>query len=292
MSNYSIKDLEHFSGIKAHTIRIWEQRYDILRPDRTDTNIRYYNQTELKLLLNIALLKNNGYKISTISKMKSNEISKQVLKVSINSKDYSGQIQSLTIAMMDFNEELFNQTYTNCLSSFGFENTMINIIFPFMKQIGNLWTADSIYPAQEHFISSLIRQKTIVAIDKCNNKTKENCQKYLFFLPENESHELGLLFGNYIVTSRHHKVIYLGQNIPFEDLKIVQNQQQPDYIFSIFTLHPSPENLQAYINLIASTFPNTKILLTGSQLVGKDYHCPSNVKILQNIYEFIEIASH
>jgi DNA-binding transcriptional MerR regulator len=165
MSNYSIKDLEQLSGIKAHTLRIWEQRYDILKPTRTDTNIRTYDDVDLKLVLNIALLKEHGYKISEIAQMSAESMAREVMVISDKQMNYPDQIHALTISMLDLDEERFEKIISTNTLQFGFENMMINIIHPFLSRIGTLWMTGSIGPAQEHFISNLIRQKIIVAID-------------------------------------------------------------------------------------------------------------------------------
>jgi MerR family transcriptional regulator, light-induced transcriptional regulator len=186
MSTYSIKDLEQLSGIKAHTLRIWEQRYDILKPDRTDTNIRTYDDQDLKLVLNISLLKDHGHKISEISKMSAEELSKEVLLISNKQLNYPDQIHALTISMLDLDEERFEKIISTNTLQFGFENMMINIIYPFLNRIGTLWITGSIGPAQEHFISNLIRQKLIVAIDGQLPSLRPGAKKYLLYLPQDK----------------------------------------------------------------------------------------------------------
>src|SRR4028119_2082894 len=162
MSVYSIKDLEHLSGIKAHTLRIWEQRYNIIRPKRTDTNIRYYDDTDLKLVLNISLLKEHGFKISEIARMTMEDMSQEVLSLTDKNLRYSDQIQALTLSMIDLDEERFEKIMSTNALQVGFEQTMINIVYPFLIKIGVLWQTGAISPAQEHFISNLIRQKLTV----------------------------------------------------------------------------------------------------------------------------------
>ncbi|MDX5478997.1 MAG: MerR family transcriptional regulator, partial [Cyclobacteriaceae bacterium] len=165
MSTYSIKDLEQLSGIKAHTLRIWEQRYSLLSPKRTDTNIRYYDDEDLKLILNVALLNDNGIKISKIASMSSEEMREQVVKMTEKSLTHDDQIHALTICMIEMDEERFDKVLSTNILKIGFEQTMMNIIYPFMSKIGVLWQTGAINPAQEHFISNLVRQKLIVAID-------------------------------------------------------------------------------------------------------------------------------
>jgi len=291
MSTYSIKDLEQLSGIKAHTLRIWEQRYDILKPDRTDTNIRSYDDQDLKLVLNISLLKDHGHKISEISKMSSEELSNEVLLISDKQLNYPDQIHALTISMLDLDEERFEKIVSTNTLQFGFENMMINIIYPFLSRIGTLWIAGSIGPAQEHFISNLIRQKLIVAIDGQLPSLRPGAKKYLLYLPEGEMHEISLLFANYIVRSRQNKVIYLGQSLPFSELGFAHGIHKPDYIFTVITSVPGQNEIQRYVYKLAKEFPDSKILLTGYQVVGQDIDCPDNVEIITQIKYLMDIAS-
>lgn len=291
MSNYSIKDLEQLSGIKAHTLRIWEQRYDILKPDRTDTNIRTYDDKDLKLVLNISLLKDHGYKISEISKMSSDEMSKEVMLISDKQLNYPDQIHALTISMLDLDEERFEKIVSTNTLQFGFENMMVNIIYPFLSRIGTLWITGSIGPAQEHFISNLIRQKLIVAIDGQLPSIRQGAKKYLLYLPEGEMHEISLLFANYIVRSRQNKVIYLGQSLPFNELAFAYGVHKPDVIFSVITSVPGQNEIQKYVYKLAKEFPDSRILLTGYQIVGQDIDCPDNVEIITQIKHLMEIAS-
>ncbi len=291
MSNYSIKDLEQLSGIKAHTLRIWEQRYDILKPDRTDTNIRTYDDKDLKLVLNISLLKDHGYKISEISKMSSEEMSKEVILISDKQLNYPDQIHALTISMLDLDEERFEKIVSTNTLQFGFENMMVNIIYPFLSRIGTLWITGSIGPAQEHFISNLIRQKLIVAIDGQLPSLRQGAKKYLLYLPEGEMHEISLLFANYIVRSRQNKVIYLGQSLPFNELSFACGVHKPDYIFSVITSVPGQSEIQKYVYKLSKEFPDSKILLTGYQVVGQDIDCPDNVEVITQIRQLMEIAA-
>ncbi|MFY7829079.1 MAG: MerR family transcriptional regulator [Flectobacillus sp.] len=290
MSNYSIKDLEQLSGIKAHTLRIWEQRYDILKPTRTDTNIRTYDDTDLKLVLNIALLKDHGYKISEIAQMSAEDMAKEVMVISDKQMNYPDQIHALTISMLDLDEERFEKIISTNTLQFGFENMMINIIYPFLSRIGTLWMTGSIGPAQEHFISNLIRQKIIVAIDGQLPSLRMGAKKYLLFLPEGELHETSLLFANYLVRARQNKVVYLGQSLPFEELVFAYNVHKPDYLFTVITSVPAQDEIQKFVYKLAHTFPNTKILITGYQVIGQDIDCPDNVEILTQVKHLIDFA--
>lgn len=182
MANYSIKDLEHLSGIKAHTLRIWEQRYGLINPKRTDTNIRYYDQDDLKLVLNVSLLKDNGFKISKIAEMSKKELQEVVVEVSDKTTSFVDQIYGLTLAMIDLDEQRFEKIISSSTLKVGFERTMLNIIYPFLSKIGIMWLTDAVNPAQEHFITNLIRQKVIVAIDgqyeTFDEKAKSTCSSF------------------------------------------------------------------------------------------------------------------
>jgi DNA-binding transcriptional MerR regulator len=196
MGKYSIKNLETLSGIKAHTIRIWEQRYGVITPDRTDTNIRTYCDTDLKKLLNIAMLNNSGLKISKISKLSDEDLSLEVQRIGESETEYPIQIDRLIVAMVDLDRSKFETILADCIETMGFEDTCINVLYPLLQKIGVMWLANSINPAQEHFISSLIIQKMYSAIDNLYTEGPKG-RKVIFFLREGELHEMGLLFFRY-----------------------------------------------------------------------------------------------
>lgn len=292
MSIYSIKDLEHLSGIKAHTLRIWEQRYGILNPDRTDTNIRTYGDDELKLVLNIAILQSRGdFKISEIAKMSDSERSANLLRLSEGNLHFPDQIQALTISMLELNEVMFQQLTKNIVQKHGFEDYLIQIIHPFMLRLGTLWLSGSVGPAQEHFISHLIRQKVIAAIDQLDLSHKPNAKKFLLYLPEGELHEIGLLFANYLLRIRKHQVVYLGQSLPFEELVLAHEIHQPDYILSVFTSQPNPDEMPGYLNQLVEKMPNTNFLLTGYQLLAMGQRIPQSIQVLRNFQDLIDLAN-
>lgn len=289
VSSYSIKDLEQLSGIKAHTLRIWEQRYSLLSPKRTETNIRYYDDLDLKLILNVALLNDNGFKISKIAKMSETEMRSEVIRLTDKNLTYDDQIHALTICMIEMDEERFDKVLSTNIIKIGFEQTMLNIIYPFMSKIGVLWQTGAINPAQEHFISNLVRQKLIVAID--GQVSKGAGKKFLLYLPEGELHEISLLFAAYMIKLKGHKVIYLGQNTPSDDLYSVYRLHQPQYIMTVVTTSPSSDYVQEYINSLANRFEKAEILISGYQIVGQDLEFPQNVKSLhyiRQIKDFLE----
>lgn len=293
MNLYSIKDLENLSGIKAHTLRIWEQRYGILNPVRSDTNIRSYEDKDLKLVLNIALLQDKGnFKISEISKMSEEEMSIQILTLSENKLDYPDQIQALTVAMLDLDEKRFQKLTENIIHKIGFESYVMHVIYPFLARLGTLWLSGSVGPAQEHFITHLIRQKLIAAIDQQELNTKENAKKFILYLPEGELHELGLLFANYILRARQHSVIYLGQSLPFDELVFANKIHQPDYICSVFTTEPSASEIDDYVQQLSKSMPEPTFILSGFLLTqdNRSADFPKNIQVLKNFQDLISIA--
>ena len=225
MNAFTIKDLENLSGIKAHTIRIWEQRYGFLKPQRTATNIRYYSSEELKTILNVALLNKYGFKVSHIDKMQPQEIREKILSLSDVVAMQERFVNDLMQAMVDLDMDLFEKTLANYINAKGIERTITQIIFPFLEKIGILWLTGHIIPAQEHLVSNIIRQKIIVAIDKAESPLVAD-KTALLFLPEAEHHELGLLFLNFILKSRGIKTIYLGANVPLKDIDFIFEQKK------------------------------------------------------------------
>lgn len=267
-AKYTIKDLERISGIKAHTLRIWEQRYEILNPERTETNIRYYSNADLKRLLNISLLNNRGYKISNIALLNDFALSQEVNKILNSFTEESAQIDNLMLALMDLDEDKFESTINNSILHFGFENTIEKIMFPFLKQMGNMWQVGIISPAQEHYISNLIRQKLIVGIDKINLISNNASKKIIFFLPNQELHEMGLLYCHYLCKARGHKCVYLGQSIPTDDIENISLAIQPNYLVTILTAQLNDDELQNFFDICQSKIKGAEILLGGRVIVN------------------------
>lgn len=290
MIKYSIKDLEQLSGIKAHTIRIWEKRYRLFEPERTPTNIRYYSDEDLKKLLNVTILNRNGFKISNIVCMNHNEMNERIIEISDSFHDFTNQIEQLTMAMIDFDEIRFERVMSTSVIKLGFDETVTKILYPFFERIGVLWQIGTIYPAQEHFVSNLIRQKLIIAIDGQTGNIKDNPLTFLLFLPSNEWHELGLLFYNYLIRKAGHNVIYLGQSLPLEDLVEIKSKQSIDCLFTSFTTNISQKRYSETIGHISQTFVENKIYVSGIQALEHDIELPQNVEVIKQPKLFLEQA--
>jgi len=283
ISTYTIKDLSQITRIKPHTLRVWEQRYGIMNPERTEINTRLYCQEDLKYLLNVVLLYHNGHKISTIAKLGKEELSEKVKLFSAENQQFPTQIQALVVAMLDLDEARFEKQLNSNILSFGLEDTIIQIVYPFLAHIGILWQTNSVNPSQEHFITNLIRQKLIVAIDGIPPELKRPDGKiFMLYLPEGELHEISLLFAWYILKRNGQKVIYLGQSLPMQDLKIVETSHKPDVILTVITSSPSQEDVQPYLNKLKLEFPETKFWLTGFQIVTQELDIPKNFTVVYN----------
>jgi len=283
MGQYSIKELEQLSGIKAHTIRIWEKRHKIIEPSRTATNIRYYSDLDLKKIINVSLLNTYGIKISKIADMSLDDVNKKVLEISELQNDKGVHIDQMVIAMIDMEEELFEKILNNLILRFGFEKTITEIIYPFLEKIGILWQTQNITPAHEHFISNLIRQKIIVAIDGLPIPPKTS-KKILLFLPEGEMHELGLLFYHFLIRKSGYRTYYLGQNVPHEDLISVYKVHQPDFMLTSITSTLTVP-IERYLERLANDFGQTKILASGYQVQKFEGCKKDNVQIFSTALE-------
>ena len=248
MSSYTIKDLEQISGIKAHTIRIWEKRYDILQPMRTETNIRLYDLASLQKLLNITLLHDYGYKISKIATYPQEKIPSLVREIISNKTAKNHAISDLKMAMMNFDQDLFFATYNWLISEKSFKEIFHQVFIPLMNELGLLWQSDTITPAHEHFITYLIKQKLLVNTEKLQVLKQTKTDKvFVLSLPMNEIHELGLMYLNYEILAKGYKTIYLGESVPIDSLKYLKNHFESIVFVSYLTVQPDKDNVNEYI---------------------------------------------
>jgi MerR family transcriptional regulator, light-induced transcriptional regulator len=288
---FSIKDIEAVSGIRCHTLRIWEQRYGIITPKRTDSNIRYYDDEDLKSILNISILNKNGYKISEIAKLGKEEMQDLILHLSHQQSSYTNQVNELISSMIAYDEFGFNTALSRSILQLGLEQAMLQVVFPFLNEIGIMWQVGSIHPSHEHFATNIIKQKLYVAIDGNLGRYVENRKRFLLFLPENEQHSLGLLYANYLLRTRGHDVLFLGQEIPMKSFQEAIGNYKPDYIFSILTASHSCMDKLEFVSNLSSIWPEAKLLLTGIQFLQCNNDYPDNVRIIRRIEDFIEFAN-
>jgi len=285
MAVYSINDLEKLCGIKAHTLRIWEKRYGIINPKRTSTNIRYYLDEDLQKVLNIALLNRNGIKISKIAKMTNEQIQNEVSQLTEVDGTSNDKMDALIFAMLELNEYKFNKMLDHNIAEKGYEVTMNDIIYPFMDKLSMMWIAGSIKGVHENFVASVIRRKTIIAIDEFSQAYDEDAPTFLLYLPKNETHELSLLFLHFLLKKIGVNVINLGTQVPLIDVLEGQKISNADFVFTLFNDSFSEAPLQPYLNELGRHLPDCRVLISGYQTVSQNISVPTNVTVLSGINE-------
>ncbi|TNE57407.1 MAG: MerR family transcriptional regulator [Bacteroidetes bacterium] len=292
MAIYSIRDLEKLTGIKAHTIRMWEQRYRLVSPARTETNIRYYTDENLRHLFNIALLNRYGYKISKLAKMQPEEIAARVAEIAENNTTPNAQVDALTLAMINLDEAGFDHIFSAYTWEHGFEQTILELIYPFLDKLNVLWLTHSVSPAHEKFITNLIRRKLMVAIDKEPGDVHPRAAKFLLYLPEKESQELTLLFLHYLLRIRNQKVVYLGTGITLNDLRDACQPYQPDFVFSILQEPLGRQSIQSYVDKASQVVTNGQLMLSGAQVFVNQLKVPKNVRLLNGLPDTLGFLDH
>ncbi|MFZ4402018.1 MAG: MerR family transcriptional regulator [Bacteroidales bacterium] len=286
MIQYSIKDLDKLTGIKAHTIRIWEKRYDIVNPHRTSTNIRFYTDMDLKKLMNVASLVRLGVKISTLSGLSYEELNERINEMHHLPNESNTHIDQLIVAMTDLDDKRFNIIISNATLEKGFENTIIEVIFPFMERLGLLWQTGNINTAHERFVMNILRQKLIVAIDGLYFQANKNSKLFVMFLPKDEFHEIELLFFRYIIRKNGHKIVYLGQSIPLLDLKEIISIKNPDCIFTCINLPQQETEFKMFLSKLSFLFPHQLIFVAGKQINNCYEVLPQNVQKIYSVANF------
>ena len=287
MNAFTIKDIENLTGIKAHTIRIWEQRYTFLKPERSDTNIRYYNSNEVKTILNVALLNKYGFKISHIDKMNEEQIKEKILTLSQFEAQQERIVNDLIQYMIDLNMDEVENVLDSYIKTKGIQRTIIQIIFPFLERIGILWLTNHINPAQEHLVTNIIRQKLIVGIESTTSHVQIN-KTVLLFLPEGEHHELGLLFMYYLLKSRGIKVLYIGSNVPIKDIVYVVGVKPPTLLYTHLTSVANNFNFERFLNNLNVHLSGFELIVSGQLTQSYKKKIPDNVNFKKSLTEVME----
>ena len=285
--DFTIKDLENISGIKAHTIRIWEKRYNLLVPKRTETNIRYYSNEHLQKLLNIVLLNNNDFKISKIAKMTEEEFVLQSRELAFTTSINDEAINSLKLAMFQFDKVLFNNTYNKLLQKNTFREIFKEVFIPLLNHIGLLWQTDTLKPSNEHFISNLISQKILIKTEELQYDISNTTKTYVLFLPENEIHELGLLYLNYELVLRGFHTVYLGQSLPLDNLDYFLESDHEICFITSLTIRPYEDKIEAYFKEIEDAIgTSNKTFIATGRKVNSVKHLKLNDRI--HLYDTIQ----
>ena len=287
--NFSIKDLENLTGIKAHTIRIWEKRYNLLSPNRSDTNIRNYSLTSFQKLLNISFLNNNGFKISKIAELDEEQIPIKVREIASRAKVEDHAINALKMAMINFDQVLFYSTYNNLLENKTFSEIFYSVFLPLLNEIGMLWQTNTITPAHEHFLSVHLKQKILLNTERLQLlEPKPVSKTFVLFLPENEIHDIGLLFINYKLRSKGYHTIFLGASVPMESLTDLLMFFNEVTFVSYFTVYPQTKDISDYLkdfNELLLKKDNTNLLLLGKKFIDFE---PRNIYEKISIFNSIE----
>jgi len=291
-STFSIKNLENLSGIKAHTLRIWEKRYNLLEPERTDTNIRRYSLDSLRKLLNVTLLYNHGFKISKIASLDDSEIPKLVRSIALKANSEQVSINAFKLAMINFDYELFDTNYEEILQHHNFEYLFMNIFMPLMKELGILWQTGAISPSHEHFITNLVKQKIHLQTEYLQkNKFEPNHPIFVLFLPENEIHELGILYLNYLILSKGYRTIFLGQSLQTSSLQTLYSYETKYYFVSYITVEPSKDEIMPYLQTFYNKIldkQDSKLILFGPQQIAIDKEAlPEKIEMFRSVESFV-----
>ena len=291
-TSFSIKNLEHLSGIKAHTIRIWEKRYNLFEPERTETNIRLYNLDSLQKLLNVSMLYKNGFKISKIAKMEATEIKNKVHTITLQKSPYDWSLGLFKLSMINFDQRLFTNTFDELMEKMSFGEIYQSIFTPLMIELGVLWQTNSISPSHEHFITSLIKQKIHSLCEKLQENQPQNTdQTFVLYLPDNEIHELGLLYLNYEILDHGFKTIFLGQSVPTTSLSNFQGKSDKMIFVSCFTIEPNHDRANEYLDEfekeVLST-EGTELWITGYQAQHIPKPKNSRIRIFESSAELIK----
>ncbi|MGX5853614.1 MerR family transcriptional regulator [Dyadobacter jiangsuensis] len=290
MSTYSIRDLERITSTRAHTIRIWEQRYGLLEPERTDTNIRFYNDDHVKKLLNVCTLLNRGMKISRISQLSNAEIREEIDRIIAESLQTDLHIEAwinqAVSAIAAYDAPAFHQLFTDALQRLGLPVTYEKVLYPLLVRTGLMWTKDALLPAQEHFLSNLIRQKLFTAIDALPMPEPGN-QKWLLFLHEGEEHEIGLLFAYYLLLRAGQRAVYLGARVPYIDLQSVANDIAPTHIYTFFVANQPGNLAPELLGQLAQDFPHCRICFSGGVEGPENEPRVSHIESIEELLETI-----
>ncbi len=284
MKSYHISELEQLSGIKAHTIRVWERRYNLIEPDRTETNIRMYDDDQVRKLLNVSTLLANGYKISKIASLNKEDIIKKINEIQSGKESTdviaTSYINDFAASMIDFDELAFEKTFSAVVTRYGMFDAMIRVFYPLMQKIGFMWATGEAMPVQEHFASVIVRKKLIAAIDGQLPPVKKN-KKFLLMLPPNEWHEIGLLFSEYILRSKGIQTLYLGANVPYENIKAVFTKTKITHLLTFVIARRTDEDLSLIRKNLG--IPNeVELLVAGNPEITQLISKQKNTKILQS----------
>lgn len=282
---YSINDIEKLTGVKAHTLRIWEKRYNVIPNRRTESNIRFYLHEDLQLILNIAMLNNNGLKISKIACLKKDEMKQMVADYCNVDIAFEAQLDAITLSILELNEYKFLKILNHEISIKGFEQTMEDTVFPLLDKLSMMWLAGSVKGMHENFVNNIIRGKLIVEIDKLGYNTSTCSKKFILFLPESENHEMSLLYASFVLKKYGANILYLGADVTTPDLVNAVSVFKPNFIFTIMNDEPENFRLQSYLDELGNNIKDIKILMMGYQMIKHNLNFQENISVINSVDE-------
>lgn len=291
VNSYHISDLERLTGIKAHTIRIWERRYHLITPHRTSTNIRYYDDEQVKKLLKVSTLLDQGMKISHIAELSDKQLNQHILEleqVATTDVMATNLVNDLTASMLSFDEAAFEKAFNASVVRFGMYEAMLKVIYPFLKKTGLMWTSDDAMPVQEHFATAIIRRKLIVAIDGLPAPTRRS-RSFVLFLPTEEWHETGLLFSDYLIRSKGYRTIYLSQNVPVANIQDVIRNTKPTHLLTLYTARQESDKLYHEMYELATRHKQCELLIGGASSLSESVKKAKNMRFLNSPVELLEL---
>jgi MerR family transcriptional regulator, light-induced transcriptional regulator len=289
MNHFTIKDIENLSGIKAHTLRIWEQRYQLFIPKRKESKHRYYDNEDLKHILRISQLYHNGVKISKIAQLPASSIRSMAMEQPLGKQNTDAYIHRLIEASIDFDEDRFEGLFEQSLKQFGLEVTIIDVMYGFLERIGLLWLTDHIIPAQEHFASNIIKRKIISALDALKTKPSPSSDTYVLFTPEGEQHEIPLLLNHYLMKASGKKCVYMGVDVPFNDLETYVTLKKPKYLFFHAITNLYEEAIDDLLKDLKQKFSEQEIIMSGPLTKEVTQNIPG-VTLLKSMPEMLEFV--
>ncbi len=286
MRKYSIRDIENITGIKAHTIRVWEQRYNLIFSERTETNIRSYDDRDLCTFLNISTLIENKYKISEIAKMSPEEIAEIISALSVDNRNPCVHVNAMTEAMLEFDQRKFNYVFDQCIIRDGIMFVMENTIFPFLRKVGLMWQTDVITPSHEHFVTNILKSRLITAIESLPYAHHKKGKRFLLFLPYNEEHEIGLIYANYLIKQSGNEVLFLGQSVPYNNLRFIAEKYEPHFCLTTLTSLQNKGDLTLLIDELLINLPFWPLIISGPLVAIQDIPFRERLISIKSVVEF------
>jgi DNA-binding transcriptional MerR regulator len=285
MNQFTIKDIETISGIKAQTLRVWEQRYGILVAQRKESNHRIYNNQDLQQILSVAYLNKKGHKISKIAAMTREEINNHVLEQEQQEQLYENFIYQFFEVCADFDENRFNKIYQTLYKHLSFENIMLHVFYPLLERFGNRWMVDQVIPAQEHFASEHITRKIELEIQKYPSVNKGSVT--LLVLPEGEYHRLPLQYIYLLLKKNGKRAVLLGSNVSIATIKNYISKNKVEYIQLHLITAFFESTPTAFIEELLNTFTAQKIIISGPIVKSIDVE-DSRLIIINSIDQLIQ----